>query len=81
MAKDKEVDWTKEISNESVCTYYWYIFIITAIVSGVLLVSNVSTAIRQPKMAMPVLMTLPTLVLAVVNTLFIYIVCSRALLK
>ncbi len=81
MANDKEVDWTKEISNESICTYYYYIFIITAVVSGLLLVSNLWTLSRNPKMTLPVLMTLPTLVLAVVNTLFIYIVCSRALLK
>jgi hypothetical protein len=81
MANDKEVDWTKEISNESICTYYYYIFIVTAVVSGLLLVSNLWTITRSPKMALPVLMTVPTLVLAVVNTLFIYIVCSRALLK
>jgi hypothetical protein len=81
MAKDKEVDWTKEISNESVCTYYYYVFIITAIVSGLLIISHLSTLVRSPKMAVPVLFALPVPILAVVNTLFLYIICSRALLK
>jgi hypothetical protein len=81
MANDKEADWMKDISSESICTYYYYVFVITAIVSGLLLVWQLSEISRKPKLATPVLMTLPTLVLGVVNTLFLYIICSRALLK
>jgi F0F1-type ATP synthase membrane subunit c/vacuolar-type H+-ATPase subunit K len=81
MANEKEADWMKDIPNETVCTYYYYVFVITAIVSGLLIVSHVASVIRNPKMVVPVLFALPFPILAVVNTLFLYIICSRALLK
>ncbi len=81
MANDKEADWMKDISSETICTYYYYVFVITAIVAAIVLVWQLSEISRKPKLAGPVLMTLPTLILGVVNTLFIYIICSRALLK
>jgi hypothetical protein len=81
MANEKEADWMKGISNETVCTYYFYVFVITAIVAGLLIVSHVASVIRNPKMIVPVLIALPVPILAVVNTLFLHIICSRALLK
>jgi hypothetical protein len=81
MANDKEADWMKDISSETICTYYYWVFVITAVVSAIILAWQLSEISRRPKMATPVLMTLPTLILGVVNTLFIYIICSRALLK
>ena len=81
MANDKEADWMKGISNETICTYYYYVFVVTAIVSAVLIVSQLLTLVRNPKMVVPVLFALPVPILAVVNTLFLHIICSRALLK
>lgn len=81
MAKEKEADWMAGISNETVCTYYYYVFIVTAIVSGLFVLSQLSTLVRSPKTLVPVLISLPVPILAVVNTLFLHIICSRALLK
>lgn len=82
MAKDTEADWMKGISNETICDYYYVMFIIMSVLVAIVLVSEVMAYSRNPKAGLgSLLRTLPTLVLAVVNTLFIYIICSRALLK
>jgi hypothetical protein len=83
MAKEsQEADWMKEISNETVCGYFYYVFLITAVLAALVLFWELSVVARSPKAGIAgILRTLPTLVLAVVNTLFIYIICSRALLK
>jgi hypothetical protein len=82
MAKDtKEVDWTKDISSESICTYYYYVFIITAVLGGLVLIWQFSLMARYPKSATLLLSGMPGIILGVVNALFLYIICSRALLK
>jgi F0F1-type ATP synthase membrane subunit c/vacuolar-type H+-ATPase subunit K len=81
MANDKESDWMKDISSETICTYYYYVFVITAIVAGVIVFAQISMIARNPKSATAVLLSMPALILGVVNTLFLYIICSRALLK
>ena len=82
MAKDKEDDWMAGISNETICNYYYVMFIVMCVLVALVLLSEFSAMSRNPKAGMiGLLRTLPTLVLAVVNTLFIYIICSRALLK
>lgn len=83
MAKDsKEADWMKSISNETICEYYYVMFIIMCVLVALVLFWEISAYTRNPKAGLgSLLRTMPTLVLAVVNTLFIYIICSRALLK
>ena len=83
MAKDSnEPDWMKGISNETICDYYYVMFIIMCVLVALVLFSELSAYSRNPKAGLGSLIrTVPTLVLAVVNTLFIYIICSRALLK
>jgi hypothetical protein len=81
MAKDTEADWMKDISSETICTYYYYVFVITAVIAAIVLFAQFSMIARNPKSATAVLMTMPALILSVVNTLFLYIICSRALLK
>jgi hypothetical protein len=83
MAKEsQESDWMKGISNETVCGYFYYVFLVTAVFAAIILFWELSLVARNPKAGIGgVLRTLPTLVLAVVNTLFLYIICSRALLK
>jgi hypothetical protein len=82
MANEKEADWMKGISNETVCGYFYYVFLITAVFAAIILFWELSVVARNPKAGIGgILRTLPTLVLAVVNTLFLYIICSRALLK
>jgi len=81
MANDKESDWMKDISSETICTYYSYVFVITAVVAAVIIFAQFSMIARNPKSTMSVLLSMPALILGVVNTLFLYIICSRALLK
>ena len=82
MAKEKESDWMKDISNETVCGYFYYVFLFTAVFAAIVLFWEISAMARSPKAGIGgILRTLPTLVIAVVNTLFMYIICSRALLK
>ncbi len=82
MAKDtKEVDWTKDISSETICTYYYYVFIITAVLGGLVVIWQASLIYKYPKSATLLLTSMPGTILAVVNALFLYIICSRALLK
>ena len=81
MANNKEADWMKDISSETICTYYYWVFVITTVVVGILLIFQFSMIARNPKSATAVLLSMPALILGVVNTLFLYIICSRALLK
>jgi len=81
MAKDKEADWMKDISSETICTYYYWVFVITTIVVAIILIFQFSAIARNPKSATSILLSMPALILGVVNTLFLYIICSRALLK
>jgi hypothetical protein len=81
MAKDKEADWMKDISSETICTYYYWVFVITTIFVAIILIFQFSAIARNPKSATSILLSMPALILGVVNTLFIYIICSRALLK
>jgi hypothetical protein len=48
---------------------------------GILLIFQFSAIARNPKSATTILLSMPALILGVVNTLFLYIICSRALLK
>lgn len=79
---DTEADWTKDIKSETVCQYFYVLFFIVAVFAGLVLLGDIAIAIRSPKMgAMVALRTLPTLLLAILNTLFLYILCARSLLK
>jgi hypothetical protein len=77
-SKSKEVDWTKGISNETVCQYFYVIFFIIATLATLLIIRYLMIPKQGPLLALSVL---PSMLIAVLNTLFFYIVCARSLLK
>lgn len=77
-----EPEWTKGIKSETVCRYFYILFFIVAVLAGLVVLADVSLAIRAPKVGLMVaLRTLPALLLAILNALFLYILCARSLLK
>ena len=79
---DKEIETTKGISNETVCNYFYALFIIISILAGLSLASDIALTIRKPSVGwMFLLRTIVVFSLAVANSLFLYIMCARTLLK
>ena len=76
----KESDITKNVSNEVVSTYYYVMFIIALVATGILVLTELYIMTSSPKRGfMMLLRTLPTIVLAVLNSMFLYIISARAL--
>lgn len=79
---ETEKDFAKGISNETLCQYFYVMFIIISVMVGLVIVADIVLLWRRPGQMMSVLLrTLPTSVLAIVNSLFLYLLCSRSLLK
>lgn len=77
-----EPEWTKGIKSETVCQYFYVLFFIIAVIAGLVLLFDVYTIVRYPRIGwMVALRSLPTLLIAILNTLFLYILCARSLLK
>ena len=82
---DQEPNWTKQISSEQVCTFF-YAFFIIYVVLGVLGLTSGLWSIFVNKM--PSSIMLPLLIQLIiqssilfVSALFHYLVCQRALLS
>ena len=79
-----EPEWTKSISSNAVCTYYYILFIANAVIAALtlLVVFGVLPFMRLPKgvLISNSIMSILLLALAVVNSLFLYLLCDRALL-
>jgi hypothetical protein len=79
---DKEVDWTKSIDNATICRYYYVFFFLVLGLAAVVLVMDVrASMLYPPKLKWVPFANIPALALAIVNALFLYILCSRSLLK
>ncbi len=79
---DKEVDWTKSIDNATICRYYYVLFFLVLALSAIVLIMDVRASMVLPaKLKWVPFANLPALVLGIVNALFLYILCSRSLLK
>jgi hypothetical protein len=78
MSDTKEVDWTKGIASETVCQYFYVVFFIIAGISTAILIRYLMIPKLGPTMALAVL---PSMLIAILNALFFYIVCARSLLK
>ena len=79
-----EPQWTKGISSETVCTFFYVFFIIYAILFGLALLGVVAVALNMKKMGAA---GLPLTIQAVLTAgiggtamLFYYLICDRALL-
>jgi hypothetical protein len=76
----QESEITKNVSNETVSTYYYAMFIIALIMTAILVASELYIATTSPRKGlMMFIRTLPTVILAIVNSMFLYILSSRTL--
>jgi hypothetical protein len=80
-----EPSWIKQISNQTVCNFFYAFFIIYAILVVFLIVSGTYLALyaKLPKgMELPVLFGyIVAGTITVVKVLFFYIICDRTLLS
>jgi hypothetical protein len=75
-----ESELTKKVSNDTVETYYYVIFWIVAVLSGIAILMQLYLLAVSPKRGIALLLrTAPTLILGVTNALFLYILSARAL--
>jgi hypothetical protein len=82
MQSSSESEVSKNISNETVCQYFYVLFIVSAIMAGVVVLADVYVIASSPKAGFLLLLrSAPTVVIAVLNSLFLYIMCTRTLLK
>jgi predicted small integral membrane protein len=79
-----EPQWTKQISSNFVCTTYYYIFIVYAVLAALALIGTIGILVsfKLPKGLSVAIgfQGLLTASIASVLALFQYLVCSRALL-
>lgn len=78
-----EPQWTKQISSEVVCNFFYVFFVVYAVIAVVSLVGlvGVFTFLKVPKGQVGVagLQGLIALALATTQMLFLYLICDRAL--
>ncbi len=79
-----EPDWTKKISNDTVCNFFYAFFMVYAFLAVVSLLGLVSIFVFASKLPKGIVITqsvyaLVTLGLATTMALFHYLVCDRAL--
>jgi len=78
MATEPEL--TKKISNDTIETWYYVLFWLAAVSAGLVLLIELYAISVSPKRGFAMLLrSAPMLILAVVNTLFLYILSVRAL--
>jgi len=77
-------EWTKKISSNAVCNWYYILFIANCVIAGfaLLYVVGVMPFLRLPKGMMigQGITTVISLAIVLVNALFLYLMCDRALL-
>ena len=81
-----EPEMFKAISNTTVCAWYYYIFLINAGISAILLVSSLVLFITNRKLFNRIIgghifQIVISALLAVTGSLFLYLLCNRALLS
>jgi hypothetical protein len=78
----KETSWTHSISNETLCQYFYYVFFVTAVLAAIAVGMDVLLMFKRPTLGVSMLIrSAPVLILSVLNSLFLYILCARTLLK
>jgi len=78
-----EPDWMKQITSKTVCRYFYIMFGLIALLAGFVVLSDVYliVATRGKKGWMLLVRSLLAFAIPIVNSLFIYILCSRSLLE
>jgi hypothetical protein len=76
----EESNLTKSVSNEVVSGYFYFMFIIALIATGILVFSELFLLATSPRRGLAmILRTAPTIVLAVLNSMCLYILSVRSL--
>lgn len=77
---DKEPEVTKQISNETVNLYFYYMFVIVVLITGFSVVMDLYVATRNARLGLGLLLrSAPMFIIAVLNSMFLYILSSRTL--
>jgi hypothetical protein len=77
-----EGELTKGISNETVCQYFYVIFFVVAALSTIAVGMDILLMFKRPALGFAMLVrSAPVLILSIMNSLFLYILCARTLLK
>lgn len=75
-----ETETTKTISNDTVQMYFFVMFGIVIVLTGISVAGDLFVAMRKPALGFGLLLrSAPTLLIAVANAMFLYILSSRAL--
>jgi hypothetical protein len=71
---------TKSVSNDVVSGYFYIMFIVALIATGILVVSEIMVLASSPRRGLAMIIrTAPTIVLAVLNSMCLYILSVRSL--
>ena len=75
-----ESDLTKNIPNESISQFYWVLFIGVSILAGIVVVLDIYLLTVNTNAGLSMLIrSVPVLVIAVTNMLFMHVLSARAL--
>ena len=75
-----ESDLTKDIPNESISQFYWVLFIGVSILAGIVVVLDIYLLTVNINAGLSMLIrSVPVLVIAVTNMLFMHVLSARAL--
>ena len=81
-ATKAEGELTREISNETVCMYFYWVFFAVAVLAAISVGADLLVMSKRPALGVSMLLrSAPILILSVTNALFLYILCARTLLK
>jgi hypothetical protein len=79
-----EPAWTKGIEKRTICTFYYALFILNCVIAALMVAGLVGTIAASKKLSSPVfwlfiLVQIGLLSIGVLNALFLYVICERAL--
>ncbi len=79
-----EPQWTKSIEKNTICTFYYALFILNLVIAsfgllGIVGTIYVSKRLTNPTFWLFILVQMGLLGIAVLNALFLYVICERAL--
>jgi hypothetical protein len=78
----REPSWTKRISSNSVCFFFYLMFLLVALGAGLVVLVDLTAILGGRKGSIMYLFrSLLTLSIPLLNALFMYILCSRSLLE
>lgn len=77
-----EPEFLKSISSNTICGYFYIIFVIVSIAAGFIVLTDVAYVFTSggKRGLMLLLRSLIALALPVLNAMFLYLLCSRSLL-